>query len=51
MLIYILPTAMIVQALIAGGILAFERKWGSALYWFSAALVNFSVVFVIPKTG
>jgi hypothetical protein len=42
---------MIVEALIASVSYCIYSKWGSALYWFSAALLNIAVVYVIKKVG
>jgi hypothetical protein len=31
--------------------LAITGRWGSALYWFSAGLLNFGVIFMIRRFG
>jgi len=46
-----LPTAIMVQMFLASIPLAYVGKWGSAIYWFSGGLLNFSVIFLIKKFG
>jgi len=49
--INLLPILIMVESFLAGIILAIFSKWGSALYWFSAGLLNFSVIFLIKRFG
>jgi hypothetical protein len=47
----ILPTIIVVEMFIAGIPYACIGKWGSAVYWWAAALLNFAVIYIIPKVG
>ena len=47
----ILPTIIIVESLAAAGILAAAGRWGSALYWAAAGLLNIAVVFLVGRWG
>jgi len=45
------PTIVMIQMFLASIPYAITRHWGSALYWFSAGLLNFGVIFLIKKFG
>lgn len=47
----ILPTIIVIESILAGIIYAINHKWGSALYWISAALLNISAIWLIKKAG
>lgn len=49
--IQVLPIIIMIEMFVASIPLALLGKWGSALYWFSAGLLNFSVIFLIRKFG
>ena len=49
--ISVLPIVIMVESFIASIPLAYYGRWGSALYWFSAGLLNFAVVFCIRRFG
>lgn len=46
--LFYLPNLMIILAVIATIIFFVEGKWGSALYWFCGALINFVATYVMP---
>ena len=50
-IINLLPTIIVIESVFAGIIYALGKKWGSALYWFSAALLNISAIWLIKKVG
>lgn len=50
-LLDILPTIIMVESFLASVPLALCGRWGSALYWFSAGLLNCSVIFFIKRFG
>lgn len=47
----LLPTIMMVLMFLASIPYALAGKWGSALYWFAAGLLNLAVIFFIKRTG
>jgi len=47
----ILPVIIMIESFFAALPLAVSGRWGSALYWFSAGLLNFSVIFLIKRCG
>jgi len=47
----ILPTIIVLESFMASILLAMHKQWGSALYWFSAGLLNFAVIFCIKQFG
>jgi hypothetical protein len=49
--IHVLPVIILIESWLASIPLAIAGKWGSAMYWFSAGLLNFSVIFLIKKMG
>lgn len=50
-LLQILPIIIMVESIFAGGYLIIQGKAGSGLYWLSAGVLNFSVIFLIKKFG
>jgi len=44
-----LPTVIIAESFFAGIFYALAGRFGESLYWFSAAVLNFAVVFLIPE--
>lgn len=48
-LLQILPMIIMIESLFAGGYLIFQGKTGSGIYWLSAGVLNFSVIFLIKK--
>jgi hypothetical protein len=50
-LLSILPAIIVVESTLAGLYFAVSRQWGSALYWFSAAIINFAAVYGIKTWG
>jgi len=47
----LLPAIIMLESFAAAVPLAIAGRWGSALYWFSAGLLNFAVVFLIRRSG
>jgi hypothetical protein len=47
----ILPILVMAECFFASIPLAFTGKWGSALYWFAAGLINATVIFGIKRFG
>lgn len=50
-LLNLLPAIIAAESFLAAIPLAIAGRFGSALYWFAAGLLNFAVVFMIKKTG
>jgi hypothetical protein len=50
-IMHILPTIIVIESILASIIYAIGGKWGSALYWISAALLNISAIWLIKKVG
>ena len=50
-IINLLPTIIVIESVFAGIIYVFDKKWGSAIYWFSAALLNISAIWLIKEAG
>jgi hypothetical protein len=46
-LIDVLPVIIMMESFVACIPLAIYGRWGSALYWFAAGLLNFAVIFCI----
>ena len=46
-----LPILMIIEAVLAAGLLFWCKRWGSGVYWLAAAMLNFAVVFLIRRWG
>jgi len=49
--LYALPTIIVIESFAASIILAFGGRWGSAIYWFAAGLLNGSIIFLIGRWG
>lgn len=47
----VLPVIVMVESYLAVIPLAIAGKWGSALYWFAAGLLNMTVIFLVKKFG
>jgi hypothetical protein len=47
----ILPMIIIIESFLAGVIYLFFNKWGSAVYWLSAATINFAAYYLIRRFG
>jgi len=47
----VLPIIIMVESFVASIPLAIKGQYGSALYWFAAGALNFSVIFLIKKFG
>lgn len=47
----VLPIVIMVEAFVAAIPLAIIGRYGSALYWIAAGLLNLAVIFIIPKVG
>jgi hypothetical protein len=50
-IINFLPTLIVIESIFASIIYAIDKRWGSALYWISAALLNISAIWLIKKVG
>jgi len=50
-LLDILPVVIMIESFAASIPLFIYGRWGSGLYWFSAGLLNLSVIFFIKKYG
>ena len=48
---YILPMLIMVESLLAVVPFLVATRYGSAIYWFSVALITFAVTWLIPKLG
>ena len=49
--INILPVIIMVESFAASVPLAIVGRWGSAMYWFAAGLLNCAVIFGIKRFG
>jgi hypothetical protein len=47
----LLPIIIMVESFLAVIPYAFSQKWGSAMYWLAAGLLNLAVIFMIKKFG
>jgi len=47
----ILPLLIMLESFLAAVPLAIAGRWGPAVYWFAAGLLNFSVIFMMERTG
>jgi len=47
----ILPTIIMIESFLASIPLLIYGRYGSALYWFAAGLLNLSAIFLIRKFG
>ncbi len=50
-LLNVLPIIIMAESFLASIPLFIYGKYGSALYWFSAGLLNLSVIFLIKRMG
>jgi len=50
-LLDILPVIIVVESFAASILLCIGKQWGSAIYWFSAGLLNFAVIFLVKRFG
>ena len=50
-LIQVLPIIIMAESFLASIPLAIYGRWGSALYWFAAGLINMAVIFGIRRFG
>ena len=50
-LLDILPIIIMVESFAASILLFAGKQWGTAIYWFSAGLLNFAVIFLIKRFG
>ena len=50
-LLNILPIIIMAECLAASIPHFIYKNWGSALYWLSAGVLNFTVIFAIKKYG
>jgi len=48
-LINLLPTIIMIESFAASIPLALTGRWGSALYWFAAGLLNLAVIYGIKR--
>ena len=46
-----LPIIIMVESFVASVPLFIKGQYGSAMYWLSAGILNFSVIFLIKKFG
>lgn len=47
----ILPTIIMIEMFLASIPYFVNGKYGSGLYWLSAALINLAVIYLMPKFG
>ena len=47
----VLPVIIMVESFLAAVPLAFYHRYGSALYWFAAGLLNLAVIYGIRRFG
>lgn len=50
-LLNLLPIIIMVESFAACVPLFFYGRWGSGMYWFSAGLLNFAVIFLVRDFG
>jgi hypothetical protein len=50
-LLDVLPTVIMIESFLASFFLIFGGRWGSALYWFAAGLINAAVIFGVRQYG
>jgi hypothetical protein len=50
-LINLLPYIILVESFLAGMILLYYQRYGSAMYWLSAGFLNLAVIVFIKKFG
>jgi len=49
--INVLPIIIMIESFVATIPLLYYHKYGSALYWFAAGLLNLAVIFCIRRFG
>lgn len=47
----ILPTIIMIEMFLAAIPYLVSGKYGSALYWFAAGLINLAVIYILPRFG
>ena len=47
----VLPVIIMIESFAASIPLFICQRWGSAVYWFSAGLLNLAVIFMIKRFG
>jgi len=47
----LLPTIIVIESLCAALVYFWCGRWGAGLYWASAGVLNFSVIYLIKSTG
>ncbi|MDP8275762.1 MAG: hypothetical protein RAO92_05105 [Candidatus Euphemobacter frigidus] len=47
----VLPVIIMVESLVAAIPLACAQRWGSAVYWLAAGLLNWAVIYGIKANG
>lgn len=47
----LLPVVIMIESFLAAVPLAWAGRWGSALYWTAAGLLNLAVIFLIKDYG
>jgi len=47
----VLPVVIMAESLAAAGVLAVAGRWGSAVYWAAAGVLNWAVVFGVRGFG
>jgi len=47
----LLPVVIMIECFVASIPLFICQRWGSAVYWFSAGMLNFAIVFGVKKYG
>ena len=50
-IVHILPIIIMTESFAASIIYCIYRQWGSALYWLSAGVLNFAIIFCIKRFG
>jgi len=47
----VLPIIMMIESIIASFILFYYGRYGSGLYWFSASIIAYCIIFGIKRYG
>jgi len=47
----VLPIIIMVESFLASALLLVYGRWGTGIYWLSAGLLNFSIIFLIKRFG
>ena len=48
---FYLPMLIMIESFLAVIPMVATHRWGHAVYWFTAGLLNFAVIFLIKRTG